>query len=212
MTRTTRRAGMLGHYLFAAVAIASAGCASSPAPHHAHEGAAHHHHHHDDHPALVIGPDEGAELWRFPASETELGDGASVRFKLDHLTVPYASMTVMTERLAASGIPVHLHLYEDELLYVLSGEGTAVAGEDRRESAIQPGSLVYIPKGQWHGVVNADPANPMEILIVTNTSGEDGLADFFRRIGVRPGHPPLNLPPDEFFALFGQYGMSVPPE
>jgi quercetin dioxygenase-like cupin family protein len=212
MSRTARGATSLRHSLFAAIAIACAGCASSRAPHHEHEGEAHHHHHPHDHSALVIGPEEGDELWRFPSSETELGGGASVRFKVDYTTVPYASMTVMTEHLAATGIPVHMHLYEDEILYVLSGEGSAVVGEGREMIALEPGSLVYIPKGQWHGAVNADPDNPMEILIVTNSSGEHGLADFFRRIGVQPGHPPLNLPPDEFFALFEQYGMKIPTE
>jgi mannose-6-phosphate isomerase-like protein (cupin superfamily) len=184
------------------------GCASGPTAHHDHGAEGHAH----PHRVIVMGPDEGDLLWRNPASETELGGGAALRIYIDHGTAPDASMTVMTERLAATGIPVHLHEFEDEILYVLSGTGTAIAGEGREEVPLEPGSVVYIPRGEWHGAINSDPAVPMKIFIVTTPSGEGGLSDFFRRISVKPGHPPLNLPREEFVALFEQYGMRIPAE
>jgi hypothetical protein len=29
---------------------------------------------------------------------------------------------------------------------------------------------------------------------------------------VKPGHPPMNLPPEEFVKLLEQYGMILPPQ
>lgn len=163
-----------------------------------------------DHQAVVFGPGEGTELWFDPSSADNLGKGSHIRIHVDHLTVPYATMTVMTQRLGESGIPTHLHKFEDEILYVLSGKGSAIVGEERAEIPIEPGSTIYVPQGEWHGVLNADPGARVEVLIVTTPSTKGGLADFFRKASVQPGHPPLNLPPEEFLALFDQYGMSVP--
>ena len=39
-----------------------------------------------------------------------------------------------------------------------------------------------------------------------------GLGDFFRFATVEPGHPPLNLPEEEFLKLVKKYGMEVPPK
>ena len=145
----------------AAAAIVSAGCASRSASHHGHGDEGH------ARPVVVIGPNEGTELWFDPTSQKDVGDGAVFRMKVDHISVPYAEATVITQRLGATGILVHLHTFEDEILYVLSGEGSAVVGEAREEIALEPGSVVYVPKGQWHGVKIDDPVERMEILIVT---------------------------------------------
>ncbi len=145
-----------------------------------------------------------------PASSDDLGDGALINIKIDRVSVPYASMMVATQTLAADGIPVHLHTFEDELIYVVSGRGAAVVGDGRKEVPIKAGSVLYVPTGEWHGVSNADPEQRMEILLVTTPVGAGGLEDFFRKTGVRPGHPPLDLSEEEFLALFSQYGMELP--
>ncbi len=152
-------------------------------------------------PTIARGPDEGLELWV---------EGALLSIKIDRISVPYASMMVLTQTLAANGIPVHLHTFEDELIYVVRGRGAAIVGDDRKEIPIEAGSVLYVPTGEWHGVRNADPDQPMEILLVTTPVSEGGLGDFFRKTGTRPGHPPLDLSEEEFLALFSQYGMEVP--
>jgi quercetin dioxygenase-like cupin family protein len=164
------------------------------------------------HSAVALAPAEGTELWFQPSSQESVGDGAVITLKIDRVTVPHARMMAAAQTLAAAGIPVHAHIFEDELIYVVRGEGVAIVGDAREEIALEPGSVVYIPPEEWHGVRNADPDNRMEILVVTTPSVAGGLADFFRQASVRPGHPPLDLSEEEFLALFHEYGMRVPNE
>lgn len=161
-------------------------------------------------PAVAVGPSEGTELWFRPSSRQHVGDGAVLTLKIDHISVPHARLMATTQRLGAGGIPVHAHTFEDELLYVVSGRGFAVVGERRKEIPLEPGSLLYVPPDEWHGVRNADPEARMEILLITTPSQPNGLAGFFRNASSRPGHPPLNLPEERLLELFREYGMRVP--
>ena len=161
-------------------------------------------------PIVVKGPNEGDLRWFEPESSHELGEGGSFTFKVDRHSVPYADMMAVVQTLAASGIPVHLHTSEDEVLYIVSGRGFAIGGEGQDETPIETGSVIYIPKGEWHGVRNADPDERMDILVVTTPVDSKGLGEFFRRATTKPGHPPLNLPEEEFLALFKEYGMELP--
>ena len=163
-------------------------------------------------PVVARGPDEGEVRWFQPASSDDLGEGAIFNIKVDRISAPHTRMMIATQTLGAAGIPVHLHTFEDELLYVVAGEGAAIVGEDRREILIEAGSVIYVPIGAWHGLTNADPVQRMEVLVVTTPAREGGLGDFFRETSVSPGHPPLNLPEAEFLALFGEYGMRLPEE
>jgi mannose-6-phosphate isomerase-like protein (cupin superfamily) len=166
--------------------------------------------HGHDHPAVVVPPDEGSVRWWTPASADELGDGAVFNVKIDRVSVPYANLMVSSQTTAVSGIPVHLHTFEEELLYIVDGNGFAIVGEDRRQIPVEPGSVIYIPIGQWHGLRNAEPDRRMEVLVVTTPVQKNGLGDFFLEVGTEPGHPPLNVPEEEFRALFRKYGMELP--
>lgn len=69
-----------------------------------------------------------------------------------------------TQRLRAGrGIALHIHDGEDEVLYVVSGSGVGVVGRVERE--VVAGSLLYVPRGAWHGVRASDD---MEILWVVS--------------------------------------------
>jgi len=163
-------------------------------------------------PIVAVGPDAGVVRWLQPESATVLGTGALLTIKIDRLSVPYTTMMVATQKLAASGIPVHSHTWEDEVLYIIKGRGFAVINEDQTRMPIETGSVLYIPIGAWHGLQNAAPHEPMEVLLVTTPVKPNGLGDFFRFATVQPGHPPLNLPEEEFLKLVRQYGMEVPPK
>jgi mannose-6-phosphate isomerase-like protein (cupin superfamily) len=161
-------------------------------------------------PIVAVGPDAGVVRWLQPDSATVLGDGALLNIKIDRLSVPYTTMMVATQKLAASGIPVHKHTWEDEVLYIIKGRGFAVINEEQTPIPIETGSVLYIPIGAWHGLKNEDPKEPMDVLLVTTPVKPSGLGDFFRFATVQPGHPPLNLPEEEFLKLVRQYGMEVP--
>jgi quercetin dioxygenase-like cupin family protein len=162
-------------------------------------------------PIVAVGPEEGTLRWAQPDSAKELGQGALLNVKIDRLSVPYTTMMVATQKLAASGIPVHSHTWEDEVIYVIKGRGFAVIDEEQKAVPIETGSVLYIPLGTWHGLRNADPKEPMQALLITTPVKENGLGDFFRFATVEPGHPPLNLPEEEFLKLVRKYGMEVPP-
>lgn len=161
-------------------------------------------------PIVSVGPDDGTVRWLQPNSAKELGQGALLNVKIDRLSVPYTNIMVATEKLAASGIPVHLHGWEDEVIYVIKGRGFAVINEDQTLVPVETGSVLYIPTGEWHGLKNDDPKAPMDILLVTTPVKPNGLGDFFQFATVKPGHPPLNLPEEEFLKLVRKYGMEVP--
>ncbi len=161
-------------------------------------------------PAVVLGREDGEVRWMGAESADDVGSGGTFTFKLDRQTVPYTELMAVVQETGPHGIPVHRHLFESEILYVVRGTGFAVVGENRDEVPLSDGSLVYIPTHEWHGVKNTDPDGSMEILVVTTPVEENGLAEFFRRVTTKPGHPPLHLPEDEFLALFEEYGMETP--
>ena len=49
-------------------------------------------------------------------------------------------------------IPVHLHEREDEIILIQSGTGVASLGDV--ETPVSAGSVLWIPKGTWHGGKN----------------------------------------------------------
>jgi quercetin dioxygenase-like cupin family protein len=163
------------------------------------------------HDIVAVGPKDGVERWLGPDSADDLGAGARIVIKVDRILVPATSMMVAEQRLAASGIPVHAHVWEDEVIYILSGQGAAIVGPDQQKVPVEKGTTLYIPMGSWHGLVNDSETERMEALFVTTPVREGGLGDFFRNAGVKPGHPPMNIPPEEFVALLEQYGMILPP-
>ena len=146
-----------------------------------------------------------------PDSADDLGAGARIVIKVDRSSVPATSMMVAEQRLAASGIPVHAHVWEDEVIYILSGQGAAIVGPDEQEVPLEKGTTLYIPMGSWHVLVNASETDRLATLFVTTPVKEGGLGDFFRNAGVKPDHPPMNLPPEEFVKLLEEYGMILPP-
>jgi len=163
------------------------------------------------HDVVAVGPDQGVERWLGPDAADDLGAGARIVIKVDRISVPATSMMVAEQRLAASGIPVHAHVWEDEVIYILSGRGAAIVGPDQQKVPVEKGTTLYIPMGSWHGLVNDSETERMEALFVTTPVKEGGLGDFFRNATVQPGHPPMDLPLEEFLKLLEQHGMILPP-
>jgi quercetin dioxygenase-like cupin family protein len=58
---------------------------------------------------------------------------------------------------------LHRHPNAEEVLYVVSGSGLHLSeGEPVRQEA---GEVVYIPRGEWHGLAN-DGTEPMTVIAV----------------------------------------------
>ena len=144
----------------------------------------------------VLRADEGEVLQR--------GKGNTVTIKVDPKTGS-PNMALGTQNLeAGSGIPVHMHEQEDEVLFVHEGGGVAVLGDQRK--IIGKGDTVYIPHGVWHGVETKDTGINL-LWVVT----PPGLEEFFRAVSSPLGTPPKVLTPAQIEDIGHKHGLRFKP-
>lgn len=115
-----------------------------------------------------------------------LRDGrAVVKIKISKRQGP-TSMSVLTSTVATNdAIHIHKHLNEDEIFFIRQGTGLFTLGE--KEHNVQVGSLIFIPKGVWHGLRNTGTE---EIATVFGYSPA-GFEDFFKELGTPVDNPLL---------------------
>ena len=89
-----------------------------------------------------------------------------------------------------TGIPVHMHEHEDEILFVHRGEATAVVGD--KTLPAREGATIYVPRGTWHAVQNHGGSELVEVLWMFSQPGMD---EYFRELSV-----PVSAPPRQFTA------------
>ena len=97
-----------------------------------------------------------------------------------------------------AAIPVHKH-YSDEMLVVQRGAAMAILGDQRSLAA--SGSIIFIPKGVWHGVEPVE--EDTQLLWVVSPPGLEG---FFRETGRKPGDPIKQLTPQEIEDIARKHG------
>ncbi len=103
------------------------------------------------------------------------------------------NLSAIMEHIApGDGIPVHLHQSEDEIIFIYAGEGLQRLGET--EYAVAAGSLVYIPRGTWHGLRNSATTGDLTIVAVFTPTGMEG---YFRAIGSKPSEEYQPLTPEQ---------------
>lgn len=105
------------------------------------------------------------------------------------------------EILPGNGIPIHKHLYEDEIFFFMKGSGLVIV--EKTEYKISAGSTAYVPKGSWHGIKNTGT----DLLIFTFGYSPAGFEDFFRQIGTPKGAPFKAKTPEESKLIAAKYGM-----
>jgi len=79
----------------------------------------------------------------------------------------------------------HLHTREDETLLLLEGRVEVTIGDERR--SVEPGDVVFFPRGVPHSFHNPGPATSRGIGVVAPS----GLETFFRMLGT----PMEDVPP-----------------
>ncbi len=126
---------------------------------------------------FVTGPDEGQSVWYLDVLCQTKAPAATTGGQLS-----------VSEQLLPQGSspPLHVHHREDESFYILDGELTCAAGEQRFSATA--GSLVWLPRDIPHGFRVESPTARILTLCVPG-----GFEDFFAAIG-RPA-PQLTLPP-----------------
>jgi quercetin dioxygenase-like cupin family protein len=114
--------------------------------------------------AYVLGPDEGEALWFLGNLVTLKAVGAQ----------SHGGLTV-AEFLNPPGFapPLHRHLAEDEMFYVLAGKAEFRCDGQVMEAG--PGDFVFLPRGVPHTFV-VDPAEPLRALQITTPAGFEDFA------------------------------------
>lgn len=68
----------------------------------------------------------------------------------------------------------HVHVAEEEIIYILEGAGVILAGD--QEVALQPGVAVYIPPGLTHQI-RADGETPLKLVTLFSPPVTPGAYD-----------------------------------
>jgi mannose-6-phosphate isomerase-like protein (cupin superfamily) len=139
----------------------------------------------------ALGPTEGEHLIR---------NAGSIFIKVDP-SRGSNNMALGTQQVPIrTGIQVHHHQEADEVLFVLEGTGFGILGDKR--IPIEKGSVIYIPKGVWHGVENPDS----ELLLLWVVA-PPGLEAFFREVASAPRAPPKQLTREQLNEIARKHGM-----
>lgn len=107
--------------------------------------------------------------------------------------------------------PPHVHEREDEVVFILRGEGKVLIGEE--EHAGRPGDLVYLPRGIAHQPIAT--TDTVEVLVLVAPSDFIGYFREFTAPATHPGLPmdhELSEPPIEDLLRAGhKYGITFLP-
>lgn len=116
--------------------------------------------------------------------------------KVDPVTNGSESLVVGTEEMPPGNrIPVHKHLHEDEVVYVLKGTLRATLAD--RDYEARTGATVFIPHGTWIGLENISSEPAMILFFFNKPSFEKCL----RAQSSRPGEKFTMPPPDKMAAV-----------
>ena len=83
-------------------------------------------------------------------------------------------VTVLTGVVVSGGPPLHVHAAEDEVVICTDGELAYRVGE--RRGVLEPGGLLWFPRGVPHAVANLSDAPARFVTVVT----PGGIEEFFR--------------------------------
>jgi quercetin dioxygenase-like cupin family protein len=131
---------------------------------------------------------------------------APVSFMVDKNKKGVRAISFCREEIApGTGIPVHKHLNEEEVIYVQYGKGVFTLGE--KEFEVKAGSVANVPKGIWHGLRNTDTANLRMLFTFTPS----GFENYFREIGIPKGTASKDLTDEQYESINKKYGVVYKP-
>jgi quercetin dioxygenase-like cupin family protein len=111
-------------------------------------------------------------------------------------------MSVLTSTVPTNdAIHVHKHLNEDEIFFIRQGTGLFTLGES--EHSVSGGSIIFIPKGVWHGLKNTG-TEEIDTLFGYSPAGFE---DFFRELGTAADKPFIEKSTEERKAIAKKWGM-----
>jgi quercetin dioxygenase-like cupin family protein len=146
----------------------------------------------------VLAANEGEAIWFTDALDTIKASGAQTGGRLSVVEVLHP---------AGSATPLHIHITDDEALYILEGTMRGVMGNEWFTATA--GSFVWFPHGIPHGYA-ADGDEPLRVLVIATASG-------FDRFVAEAGDPAqeLTVPPpaepdfERLAAAAEKYGIEI---
>ncbi|MXN17938.1 cupin domain-containing protein [Pseudooceanicola sp. GBMRC 2024] len=139
---------------------------------------------------LVSGPQDRESYWQPVPANGHID--VALAPHIVGMEFPFA---MGTQNVAPGGyVREHTHEENEEAVFVLEGRGRAViAGQ---EHPMEPGTMVFLPRGVRHMFINEGATDLRWVWLIN----PNGLEDFFRLIG-RPRQPgdkvPVNFPRPE---------------
>ena len=108
-------------------------------------------------------------------------------------------------------IPLHQHEHEEEFLFVHTGHGVGVLGDQR--VPVRAGTTIYVPPSTWHGFQNtADKASQIMWVLTPGSGEKTQLEHFFRAVGAPPETEAKSLTPEQFAGIMEKHGMKAKPQ
>jgi quercetin dioxygenase-like cupin family protein len=144
--------------------------------------------------AIVMGPGDGRTVAN-PA-------GGGLTYKARSGQTGGALTAWESTAAPGEGPPLHLHVNEDEFMYVL--EGRVRFRLDETNHMAPAGSFVFIPRGLPHSWQNAGDGDARILFVFT--PGSPGMERFFERSAELPEDTRMA---DVFKKLAGDAGMKV---
>jgi len=133
--------------------------------------------------------------------ETLQRPGGQIVIKADPRTGSDRLAAGTQQLYVGSGIRLHQHEGEDELLWIQEGSATAIVGDTR--TTVAKGAFVYVPRGVWHGLEN--PKDEVRLVWIVSPPG---LESFFREVGTPPGTEPRKLTLEQLNDIARKHGTS----
>ncbi len=116
--------------------------------------------------------------------------------------------SILVEQTFQRGGATNLHIHDqgDELFYVLSGTGTATMGD--KQEVIDPGDVIFVPRGAVHRIGNLEGDEPLRVVFFMDSPE---LVEQFRAIHNRvTSEPDRLITPEERAAIAERIGGSRP--
>lgn len=146
----------------------------------------------------VLGPAQGQAWWFLGSLVTVKASGAQTRGRL-----------TVVEFLNPPGFapPLHRHLEEDEMFYLLSGTARFLCGGE--DLTAGPGDFVLLPVGLPHTFV-VGPDEPLRTLQITTPSGFDEFVAEVSEPAGQPGLPgPAPIDPAALGHAAARHGVEI---
>jgi mannose-6-phosphate isomerase-like protein (cupin superfamily) len=98
-------------------------------------------------------------------------------------------------------MPIHKHLSNDEVVFIQSGIGKFTL--DEKTIDVKTGTVVFVPRGVWHGLENSGTENIRMVFLYTPA----GFEEYFVENGTVVGEPTKTRTREEYAATEKKYGM-----